>query len=70
MATGFVCLIGNTVVFTAVSLVTKPVDAAVLDEMWGTVYERRVRDVGVASIVAGDHLKFMAGMGMHSRYDW
>ena len=43
MATGFVCLIGNIVVFVAVSLVTRPVDAAVLDELWGTVYARTAK---------------------------
>ena len=41
MATGFVCLIGNTVVFVVVSLMTRPVDKATLDQFWGTVYRRR-----------------------------
>ena len=41
MATGFVALVGNTAVFVVVSLLTKPVDAAVLDQLWGTVYQRR-----------------------------
>ena len=41
MATGFVCLIGNIVVFTVVSLLTRPVSADVLDALWGTVYQRR-----------------------------
>ncbi len=48
MATGFVCLLGNTVVFTCVSLLTKPVDSVVLDAMWGTVYQRRVKDAALA----------------------
>ena len=41
MATGFVALIGNIVVFAAVSLLTRPVDKALLDQFWGTVYQRR-----------------------------
>ena len=41
MATGFVALIGNIVVFAAASLLTRPVDKAVLDQFWGTVYQRR-----------------------------
>ena len=42
MATGFVVLIGNLAIFVVVSLLTRPVDPAVLDQLWGTVYQRRI----------------------------
>ena len=47
MATGFVCLIGNIAVFVVVSLFTRPVSTVVLDQLWGTVYERRTKQAAL-----------------------
>lgn len=41
MNSGFVALVANLLVFVLVSLVTKPVDAAILDPFFGIVYGRR-----------------------------
>ncbi len=43
MNAGFVALIANLMVFMLVSLVTKPVEAALLDPFFGVVYGRRNR---------------------------
>ena len=40
MAVGFVALVANTIVFFIVSLMTRPLDRAVLDPFFETIYER------------------------------
>ena len=40
MAVGFVALIGNTIVFVVASLLTRPVERAVSDAFFGTIFER------------------------------